>query len=452
MANRVEQLTAELDSFDPGERRAALERLVEMARSEQVAVAEPTGAVNLHCHTFFSFNAYGYSPSRFAWEAYRRGLEAGGVVDFDCLDATREFLAAGRLLGLKTTAGIETRVFISEYADRVTNSPKEPGVSYLIGTGFTDSPPAGTQAAETLGDMGARARARNLRMLGKVNAHLAPVAVDYERDVLPLTAAGNGTERHMLTAYEACAREVLPDEDALAAFWSEKLNADPAEIRRLLDDVPSLKDLMRARLMKHGGVGYAQPDAGVFPAIEQVVAMTLECGAMPSAGWLDGTSGGEADPVELFTFLREKGCVCVMMAPDRNWNVPEKERAVKVANLRAAVEAACSLEMPIVVGTEMNKHGNKFVDDFGAEAVAPHFDEFRRGAHIAWGHTLLMMTAGVGYVGEWAEEHFGSDAAAKNEFFRRIGAEPYPGEGVMERCTRTGTGGGPDEFAGIICQ
>ena len=450
MSDSVEQLTEELDSFDPEERRSALERLVEMARSEQIDIVEPTGAINLHCHTFFSYNAYGYSPSRFAWEAHRQGLEVAGVVDFDCLDATREFLDAGHLLGLKTTAGFETRVFIEEHRDQVINSPKEPGIFYLVGTGFTEQPEAGSNAALVLHEMAAGARARNLTMLEKVNAYLTPVAIDYQRDVLPLSAAGNATERHMLDAYEEKARHTFPAEDALAVFWGEKLETDTEQITALLGNAPALKDLIRAKLMKHGGVGYTQPEKGAFPAIEDVTAMTLECGAMPSGCWLDGSNAGEADPVEHFTFLRQKGCVCITIIPDRNWNVAPEQRERKVAALNAAVDAARQLDLPIVVGTEMNKFGNRFVDDFAQDALAPHLDEFRRGAHIAWGHTLLKMAAAVGYVGEWAEAHLGG-AEARNEFFARVGAAPYPAAAAMARCAEIGAEGEPEQLAQVLC-
>ena len=80
-----EQLDLEhlLGSFDPAERRKALERLHGMLNTAQVSAVPEVPAVNLHCHTFFSFNAYGYSPSAYAWEAKKRGLYAAGIVDFD---------------------------------------------------------------------------------------------------------------------------------------------------------------------------------------------------------------------------------------------------------------------------------------------------------------------------------------------------------------------------------
>ena len=141
MRGKLEQLARQLESFDPTERREALEILAQMAASGQVEAPPSMGAVNLHCHTFFSYNAYGYSPSGFAWEAYRQGLEVAGIVDFDCLDGTREFLQAGRALRLKTVVGLETRVFMKEYRHVVTNAPNEPGVSYQITIRSSSSSP-----------------------------------------------------------------------------------------------------------------------------------------------------------------------------------------------------------------------------------------------------------------------------------------------------------------------
>ena len=58
----------------------------------------PTTWVNAHAHTFYSFNYMGYSPSRFALEAKKAGLEMGGIVDFDVLDGLEEFWQADCLI------------------------------------------------------------------------------------------------------------------------------------------------------------------------------------------------------------------------------------------------------------------------------------------------------------------------------------------------------------------
>ncbi len=450
MKNSIDHLVNKLDSFDISERRWALRQLRARVKEGQIQREESRGWINLHAHTFFSYNGYGYSPSRIAWETYKEGLEAAGIVDFDCLDGTEEFHEAGRLLNLKTTAGFETRVFVDEYSDRVINSPKEPGVFYLVGTGFVTEPESESGAADVLDGMARRARERNVDMLKRLNEHLAPLEVDYEKDVLPLTAAGNATERHMVTAIESRARGEFSDGNQLTSYWSDKLGVERSEVKSIQDDPVKLKGLIRSKLMKHGGVGYVKPDSSSFPPLEEVVEMTLQQGALPSGCWLDGTSDGESDPVEHFEFLKEKGCVSITIIPDRNWNVPSDVRDMKVRKLNEAIEAARKLNMPVLAGTEMNKAGTKLVDNFDSDALAPHLDTFRRGAHISWGHTLLKMTAGVGYVGDWADAEFGDDVAAKNDFFCEIGSGGYPDVMTRRKLSNLGVTGSPQDFKKVL--
>ena len=129
----------QLDSYDPKERRQALVELCRQVEAGQLTLPKPGTDVNLHAHTFFSYNAYGYSPSKYAWLARKAGLAVAGIVDFDVLDALEEFLEAGRLVGLKTCVSLESRVFVPEFATRVINSPGEPGVAYHMGVGFTSA-------------------------------------------------------------------------------------------------------------------------------------------------------------------------------------------------------------------------------------------------------------------------------------------------------------------------
>ena len=74
-------------------------------------------------------------------------------------------------VGLRGSAGLETRVFVPEFADREINSPGEPGVCYQMGIGFTGSQATG-RAAEILADLRQRAENRNRALLARVNAHL----------------------------------------------------------------------------------------------------------------------------------------------------------------------------------------------------------------------------------------------------------------------------------------
>ncbi len=127
----TEELEQKLDSFDIGQREQALSLLCERVRSGQITLPKAGTDVNLHCHTFFSFNCCGYSPSKFAWLARKTGLAVAGVVDFDVLDASDEFLAAARKLGLKACTGLETRVFVPDFSKR--SSVPSPSKSPLRG-------------------------------------------------------------------------------------------------------------------------------------------------------------------------------------------------------------------------------------------------------------------------------------------------------------------------------
>ena len=136
MTNDRGALEAQLNDLDPGRRQAALNALLEYVRKGDIELPEPTKAVNMHCHTFFSFNGYGYSPTCLAWKARCAGLAAAATVDFDVLDAADEFLDVCGDVGVRGGAGFETRVYIPEFSTQEINSPGEPGIAYHIGVGF----------------------------------------------------------------------------------------------------------------------------------------------------------------------------------------------------------------------------------------------------------------------------------------------------------------------------
>jgi hypothetical protein len=431
--NRQLEHEIDLGSFNPMERKRALHELHRLLVSGEVAPAPELPLVNLHCHTFFSFNAYFYSPSGFAWEAKKRGLYAAGIIDFDVLDGVEEFIEACSFLGLRSITGIESRVFIDDWKDREINSPKEPGIYYAMGYGFTDLSNADSFAAKTLKKMGALARQRNELMLEKLNRHLMELQVSYEQEVLPLTPSGNATERHMLVAIEEKSRKVFPQQEQRIRFWADSMNVDEGEIRKLIERPVDLQMLIRSKLMKFGGPGYCTPDRENFPPLEEVFSMVRGFGAVPTAGWLDGTSRGEEDAEEFLDFLVHKGASCLAIIPDRNWNIRDtEERKVKVKNLNEIIESARKRKLPILVGTEMNKNGQKFVDDFFADALQPFQNDFLKGARIMNGHTLLRDVLDIGLLSEEIQERFADDLDTRNRFFEEVG-KLVPSDNPFER-------------------
>lgn len=417
---RVERAAADLASPSADTRRAAVETLARAVESGGLRTEASTGWVNLHCHTFFSYNPSGWTPSQFAWLALRRGLRAAGIVDFDVLDGVDEFLDATRCLGLRAAAGMECRVFIPEFASREINSPGEPGVSYHMGIGFASSSvPA--PLAPFLARLREISSGRNRTMVGKVNGYLAPAALDYDSDVLPLTPKGNATERHICLAYARKAHHVFGSPAALEAFWSEKLRCNAAELD--LPEGPALQNRIRAITMKAGGVGYMKPDAGSFPTLAETNRFILDAGAIPLATWLDGTSAGEEAADELLDLHVAGGAGGVNIIPDRNYKPGVRDR--KLENLLAIVEKARARDLFLVAGTEMNSPGNKFVDDFATAELKPLLPEFVRGANIVHGHTMMARALGMGYVSGWAQSAF-RNRAEKNNFYETVGLVVEP--------------------------
>jgi hypothetical protein len=405
--------------------------LLLLAQQGQVPLNPKTDAVNLHCHTFFSFNAYGHSPSSLAWIAKRNGFGGIGIVDFDVLEAVDEFLNACDLAGVCGSTGMETRVFIPEFGTREINSPGEPGISYHMGLGFT-SRQVPEAAASVLLNLRNNAARRNREIVKRVNAYLDPVTIDYEQDVLPLTPSGNATERHLLAAYMTAAKTVSDP----VGFWADRLQVSHEQVAQTIGDAPKFQNMVRLKLIKRGGVGYIQPTPDSFPTVEQVNQFAIDCGALPCLTWLDGTSAGEQKIEELVELLMRKGVAAINIIPDRNWNIVDPEtRRLKVQKLHEVVRLAEQLSLPVNIGTEMNTFGQRLIDDFNAPELVPVRKAFLDGAHFIYGHTVLQRTLGLGYQSDWAKAHL----AARRErvrFYTELGTRVQPGKANLDRIRR----------------
>jgi hypothetical protein len=435
-------LEKSLSDFNPFIRQQVIADISRQVNAGSIEVEAEKMAFNLHCHTFFSFNAYGYSPSGLAWLAKKKGFKALGIVDFDTLDGVSEFLDSCETLGVRGSAGIETRVFIPEFSTREINSPGEPGVCYHMGLGFTSTtvPPA---AVAMLNKLRQRANQRNREMISRINQYLEPVNLDYDLDVLPLTPAGNATERHMLTAYIRLVEKQVPD---AVKFWSKALGQTPEQIQGIIQDPAKISNLIRSKLMKRGGVGYTQPGPSTFPGIEEFHSLITACGALPCFAWLDGTSSGEKDIKELLDLVVSRGVVITNVIPDRNWNISDPEqRRLKVQNLVDFVHLAQEMDLPVNVGTEMNSPGNKLVDDFDVPEMLPLYPVFLDGAYFIYGHTLMQRHLGCGYQSVWAKSYF-PGRHERNAFYTRVGRLTPPGKIGVEFFTKIDHNYSPEDI------
>ena len=410
-----------MSSFELKERQRALLRAVE----SDSKMAPESANVNMHMHSFFSYNSNQWSPTRLAWQAHEKGLYAAGLCDFDVLDGQAEFIEAGEILGLRSSVNLETRVFVHEYSDAEMTSPGEPGVTYIMGAGFAKKLAESSRQAETLNRYRERAQERNIALIERINPHIRAIAIDYEKDVVPLTPAGTATERHIIRAYVNKASKVFTGKDSQVRFWSDVLDLSAEEAEKLLNNRVNLEDIARNKLAKRGGVGYLQPNVDTFPPADDFIDWVHSCDAIAMMTWLDGTSSGEADGKAMLECMWAKGVAAINIIPERNWNISDpKTCVIKRENLRKIVEFADDMRVPINIGTEMNRDGQLFVDDLEGPVLQAFRETFVRGSRILVGHSILLRFAGFSYVGEKSQSEFGNDIKSKNEFFESVGALP----------------------------
>jgi hypothetical protein len=140
--------------------------------------------------------------------------------------------------------------------------------------------------------------------------------------------------------------------------------------------------------------------------------------------WLDGASEGEQRMEEFIEVAKSSGTAALNVIPDRNYTPGLHDH--KIQNLYEVVVLAEKVGFPIVVGTEMNAPGRKFVDSFSSEELKPLAPAFLRSAYIVYAHSVLQRECGLGYLSSWAKDSF-SSLAAKNDFFDAAGRALRPG-------------------------
>jgi hypothetical protein len=416
----VKELEQDLDSFKPDVRKAALEKLTAL----EIPAGEPVDDVNLHTHTFFSYNAYNWSPSRYAWESRKAGLHAAGIIDFDGIDGVTEFLMASEALSLRATAGIEIRAFMKEFGDYEIDSPGEPGVHYMAGSGFVKMPKQGTAEEAYLQYLKKKSETRSREMVDRINAAVPDIAIDFDNVLKTRTPGGYATERHFVSAYIEKIKEKFPTAAGAGAFLSNLLGIPAASVPALMETLPALEEKIRGKLMKRGGYGYVQPGPGTFPPVDEVYAWVKACGAVPMDSWLDGTSPGESRTRELLECNRTLGARALNLIPDRNWNVKDPaDKQRKLDNVKKVIELANEFHMPIHIGTEGNKVGLPFVDKLDGTDLKPFKASFVSGARVLIGHAVLARFADYAYASDRADAEF-KDVKAKNAFFEAVGVLP----------------------------
>ena len=196
-----EKLIEMLSAAKAEERRSAVRELKKLLGSGEIKPPAREGYTNNHVHTTYSFSPY--SPAKAVWTAFMSGLSTVGIMDHDAILGAEEFIEAGRILGIATTIGFEMRTDWSAtpLIGKRINNPDQITNAYISAHGL---PHSNIKAADRfLSNIRTERGKRNRAMVKKLNdcIQIPDIAIDYDKDVLPLSVfheGGEVTERHLL--------------------------------------------------------------------------------------------------------------------------------------------------------------------------------------------------------------------------------------------------------------
>ncbi len=288
--------------------------------------------INNHIHTTYSFSPY--SPTASVYAARMEGLCTAGIIDHDSISGAQEFLEAAKLVDMPVTIGMEARVSMEDtrLSQRRTNNPDQIGVSYMT---IQSVPHDQIDTLTAFFRPYREARhQRNRKMVERINALLPELALDYDRDVLPLSMAaeeGGVTERHLMYA--------------LAIKLTQKVGKGEAMVRKLTDMGIALSAKQEAQMLDTAYPFYEYDLLGILksafvpkifidatdecPKLADMVKLCKQIDAYLCYAYLgdvgDSVTGDkkaqkfEDDYLEdLFECLKEEGVTAVTYMPTRN--------------------------------------------------------------------------------------------------------------------------------------
>ena len=288
--------------------------------------------INNHIHTTYSFSPY--SPTAAVYAARMEGLCTAGIIDHDSISGAEEFLEAAKLVEMPVTIGMEARISMAgtRLEGRRTNNPDQVGVSYMTIQGVPHDKIG--VLTEFFRPYQAARHERNRKMIEKINALLPGIALDYDKDVLPLSmAAENGgvTERHLMYALAIkLVQQVGKGRSMVEKLASMGLKLSEKQTNQMLDTEYPFYEYDLLGILKSAFVPQIFIDAtDECPKLPDMVKLCNEIDAFLCYAYLgdvgDSVTGDkkaqkfEDDYLEdVFECLKEEGVKSVTYMPTRN--------------------------------------------------------------------------------------------------------------------------------------
>ena len=333
--NPIDRLIEDLNHVQRQNRLQNLEKLRSLIRQGKLEKPVPGGFVNNHIHTTYSFSPY--SPTKAVWMAYNAGLTTAGIMDHDSISGAREFIEAGRILGLATTIGVECRADLSEtpLKGKRINNPDQVSAAYVALHGIPHTQI--DKVAQYLAPYRKKRNRRNVAMTARLNIMLAKYGInlDFANDIVPLSQAREGgsiTERHILYALSLKLIERFGKGEKLVDFLKSKLKLNfSTKLEGYLLDAENpyytydLLGVLKSDLVEQ----FYLPAADECPPIAEVVSLANAIGCILAYAYLGDvgesvTGDKKAQKFEdeyleqLFEVITGLGVHAVTYMPSRN--------------------------------------------------------------------------------------------------------------------------------------
>lgn len=335
MEDKSQDYIKDLNNSDVKVRLESLRKLMQLIDAGELPRPVSGNDVNNHIHTQYSFSPY--SPTKALWMAYNAGLKTAGIMDHDSISGAKEFIEAGKIIGMATTIGFECRVDFSktELNGRRVNNPDQKSNVYMAVHGVPH-----TQIDTVKSFFAPYIRERNKRnslMVDKINEIFKPygICADFEKDVVPLSKyheGGSVTERHVSYALSAKLIDKFGKGQKLLDFLKDDLKLNiSSKIEKLLSDVNNtFYEFDLLGLIKGEMVPMFYIDATAeCPDVKEVIELADKIGAISAYAYLgdvgDSVTGDkkaqkfEDDYLDLvFEVIRKLGFNAVTYMPSRN--------------------------------------------------------------------------------------------------------------------------------------
>ncbi len=331
----MEQLIIQLNDQDVNKRLDALRQLKAMIDKGEIEKPVVGNDVNNHIHTTYSFSPY--SPTKAVWMAYNAGLKTAGIMDHDSLSGAREFIEAGKIIGMMTTIGVECRASVANTPlnGRRINNPDQKSVAYMAIHGIPHQNI--DKVVEFFKPYVAARNRRNRAMIDNINKLTEHVGIhtDFDKDVVPLSnfeCGGSITERHLLFAVSKNIVKTLGKGQAVVDFLKNdlKMNVSSKIEAFLADENNEVYEYDLLGALKSDMVEKFYIDATEeCPDVTDVLALAKEIGGISAYAYLGDVGNSvtgdkktqkfEDDYLdELFEVISSLGYNAVTYMPSRN--------------------------------------------------------------------------------------------------------------------------------------